>query len=102
MIIVETPTRKNTMNTYNTQESHNGLPSLPKDVSQYLILAPKGVSEEYTSLSGTSFMYVDKHYESGSTDEVWDEEDLIDPDATAEEIEETLSKFKKVLVLWFE
>lgn len=87
----------------NTRESAQGLPSLPKDVSQYLILAPRGVSEtEYTSLSGTSFMYVDKHYESGSTDEVWDEEDLIGPDATPEEAEETLAKFKKVLVLWFE
>lgn len=86
-----------------TQESVPGLPSLPKDVSHYLILAPKGVSEtEYTSLSGTSFMYVDKHYESGSTDEVWDEEDLIGPDTTDEEAEEILSKFKKVLVLWFE
>lgn len=88
----------------NAQESTSGLPSLPKDVNQYLILTPKGVSEtaEFTSLSGTSFMYVDKHYESGPTDEVWDEEDLIGPDTTEEEAEEILAKFKKVLVLWFE
>lgn len=87
----------------NTKASSSGLPSLPKDVSQYLILAPRGVSEnEFSALSGTSFMYVDKNYESGVTDEVWDEGDLIGPDATPEEIEETLSKFKKVLVLWFE
>lgn len=91
------------MTTFGQTESDNKLPHLPKDASNYLILAPRGVSEtEFTSISGTSFMYVDKHYESGATDEVWDEEDLVGPDATDEETEEILSKFKKVLVLWFE
>lgn len=85
------------------QDLIDRLSSLPKDVRQSPVLTPKDVSgSDFVSLSDTSFMYVDKHFESGYTDEVWDEEDLIGPDATPEEVEETLAKFKKVLVLWFE
>lgn len=77
--------------------------SLPKDMHQYPVLAHRGVSDsEFSSLSGTSFMYVDKKYESGYTDEVWDQDDLVGPDADEEETEQILSGFKKVLVLWFE
>lgn len=91
------------MNKFETiQDLITHLSSLPKDVKQYPILTSKGVSDSYTSLSGTSFMYVDKNFESGDTDEVWDEEDLVGPGESTEEAEEILGRFKKVLVLWFE
>lgn len=92
------------MNKFETiQDLIDHLSSLPKDVKQFPVLTPKGVSDsEFTSLSDTSFMYVDKDFESGYTDEVWNEEDLVDPSETPEDAKEILSRFKKVLVLWFE
>lgn len=86
------------------QELIDHLSALPKDVKQSPVLTSKDASggENYTSLSDASFMYVDKNFESGYTDEVWDEDDLVGPGESPEEAEEILSRFKKVLVLWFE
>lgn len=93
------------MNKFETiQDLINHLSALPKDVKQAPVLTPKGVSDssEFKALSDTSFMYIDKDFEIGDTDEVWDREDLIGPGESPAEAEEILRRFKKVLVLWFE
>lgn len=92
------------MNQFETiQDLIDHLSALPRNVKQSPVLIQKdGPDSEYNTLSGSSFMYVDKEFESGKIDEVWSEDDLIEPDATVEEEKETLGKFKKVLVLWFE
>lgn len=92
------------MNKFETiQDLIDHLSALPGDVKQSPVLTPSGVSDsEYTSLSDTSFMFVDKDFESGYTDEVWDRDDLVGPGESKEEADEILSRFKKVLVLWFE
>lgn len=92
------------MNQFETvQDLIDHLSSLPKDVKQGPILTARGGSDsEYTSLSGSSFAYVDKSFTSGCTDEVWDEEDLTDSADDSNEEKEILAKFRKALVLWFE
>ena len=93
------------MNNFETiQDLIDHLTALPKDVKQSPVLTPKGVSDSnvFTSLSDTSFMYVDRDFESGETDEVFDYGDLVEENASDAEIKQTLSRFKKVLVLWFE
>jgi hypothetical protein len=93
------------MNQFETvQDLIAHLSSLPTEVKNGPVLTSKGVSdsEEFTSLSGTSFMYVDKEFKSGYTDEVWDEEDLLDSAEDSDEEKEILAKFRKTLVLWFE
>lgn len=93
------------MNNFETiQDLIDHLTALPKDVKQSPVLTPKGVSDSnvFTSLSDTSFMYVDRDFESGETDEVFDYEDLVEENASDTEVKQTLSRFKKVLVLWFE
>lgn len=92
------------MNKFETvQDLIAHLSSLPTEVKNGPILTAKGVSDsEYTSLSGTSFGYVDKSFTSGYTDEVWDEDDLLDSAEDSDEEQEILAKFRKALVLWFE
>jgi hypothetical protein len=92
------------MNQFETvQDLITHLSSLPAEVKNGPVLTAKGVSDsEYTSLSGTSFMYVDKSFTSGYTDEVWDEEDLTDSAEDSDEERAILAKFRKALVLWFE
>ena len=92
------------MNNFETiQDLIDHLTALPKDVKQSPVLTPKGVSDSvFTSLSDTSFMYVDRDFESGETDEVFDYEDLVEENDSDTEVKQTLSRFKKVLVLWFE
>lgn len=98
------PIESATMNSFETiQDLIDHLTALPKDVKQSPVLTPKGVSgSDYASLSDTSFMYIDRDFESGDTDEVWDYEDLVGPGESEEEAKEIMSRFKKVLVLWFE
>lgn len=104
MIVVATLTESATMNKFETvQDLIDHLTSLPESAKQYPILTPKDESgNEFRPLSGSSFMYVDKSFEAGYTDEIWDEEDLVGPGESVEEAEEILDRFKKVLVLWFE
>lgn len=91
------------MNSFETiQDLIDHLTALPKDVKQSPVLTPQDVSGSYTSLSDTSFMYVDRDFETGATDEVWDYEDLVGPGESEGDAKEILSRFKKVLVLWFE
>jgi hypothetical protein len=92
------------MNKFETvQDLIDHLSSLPKDVKTGPILTTRDVSaSEYTSISGTSLVYVDKEFQSGYTDEVWDEEDLLDSAEDTKEEKEILAKFRKALVLWFE
>jgi hypothetical protein len=92
------------MNKFETiQDLIDHLSALPKSVKHSPVLTAKGASgSDYTSLSGASFMYVDKDYTDGYADEVWEKEDLTESAADEEEAQEILSRFKKVLVLWFE
>lgn len=92
------------MNQFETvQDLIAHLSSLPTEVKNGPVLTAKGVSDnEFTSLSGTSFMYVDKSFTSGYTDEVWDEDDLLDSASDPAEEQQILAKFRKALVLWFE
>lgn len=92
------------MNKFETvQDLITHLSSLPTEVKNGPVLTARGESDsEYTSLSGSSFMYVDKTFTSGYTDEVWDEEDLLDSAEDSNEEKEILAKFRKALVLWFE
>ena len=79
------------------------LSSLPTEVKNGPILTAKGASDsEYTSLSGASFGYVDKSFTAGCTDEVWDEDDLVESAEDSDEEKEILANFRKALVLWFE
>lgn len=96
------------MNQYETvQDLIAHLSSLPTEVKNGPVLIPKGApdSTEFYGLSGASFMYVDRdrNLENGATtDEVWDEDDLVGSEESAEEAKEILRKFRKVLVLWAE
>lgn len=92
------------MNQFETvQDLIAHLSSLPTEVKNGPVLTAKGVSDsEFTSLSGTSFAYVDKSFVSGYADEVWEEDDLIDSANDSDEEKAILAKFRKALVLWFE
>lgn len=92
------------MNQFETiQDLIDHLTALPKDVKQSPVLTSKGVPDGgYTSLSDTSFMYVEKDFYSGQTDEVWEKEDLLDSAKDEDDAKDILNRFKKVLVLWFE
>lgn len=97
------PIESATMNSFETiQDLIDHLTALPKDVKQSPVLTPRDVSGSYSSLSDTSFMYIDRDFEAGDSDEVWDYEDLVGPGESEEEAKEIMSRFKKVLVLWFE
>jgi len=92
------------MNQFETvQDLITHLSSLPTEVKNGPVLSARDASgSEYTSLSGASFVYVDKDFESGYWDEVWDEDDLLDSAQDSDEEKEILAKFRKALVLWFE
>lgn len=75
------------------------LSKLPSDT---IILQPKDASDsEFISLSGASLMYVDKYYDGGYTDEIWDEDDLLDQSDELDK-DNVLSNFQQVLVLWID
>lgn len=94
------------MNKFETvQDLIAHLSSLPTEVKNSAIYTPRDVPDgpEFLGLSGTSLMFIDKNIKPGDpADEVWDEDDLVDPDLTPQENQDILNRFKKVLVLWFE
>lgn len=65
-----------------------------------IILQPTDASDsEFSSLSGASLMYVDPEYSGGYTDELWDEDDLLDQGDELDK-DNILGRFQQVLVLW--
>lgn len=73
---------------------------LEKHPTLQILIASDAEGNTFSSFDDSSIQFVDKTYQGGTVEDVWDSEDLLDEvDDDADEAS-VLANFKQVLVLW--